>query len=177
MALKTMIENLNKARADYEAQLASIGENAQKAVAEFLSPLVPPGYAVTWRQYTPHFNDGDACTFSVHDPELAKLDDDGDTSEGIDFGTAIERYGKPDEIKSYMRNDYSYGRGNNEQVKVEYTEHGFPAIDGWSVEKLEALGKAWGELPEDMLESAFGDHVSVAIKYDGTFDVSDYSHD
>ena len=27
--------------------------------------------SIRWEQYTPHFNDGDACVFSVHDPSVS----------------------------------------------------------------------------------------------------------
>lgn len=171
MALKTMIENLNKARKAYEGQLAELGKNAQKAVAEFLAPLIPPGYAVKWTQYTPYFNDGDACTFSVHAPYIVSVDDED--SEGFGLAEAVEKYGKPDEERSYERRDWA----TNKTVTKTYTVHGFPKIDGWTKAKMKQLDDAWDELPEDLLESAFGDHVEAIVRADGTFEVNKYSHD
>lgn len=40
--------------------------------------------SIRWKQYTPYFNDGEACTFRVNDPEYKFEDDDesGDYEDG-----------------------------------------------------------------------------------------------
>lgn len=195
MALATMIEKLNAAKKAYEDQLASIGKDAQKAVAEFLVPHMPAGFALFWTQYTPYFNDGETCTFSVHDVYLVatdKLEECRNRSSGEEFGfsfsTAKKRYGRPDETKSYETDDYSkplprktagfgYESQRYEKKKVEYVEPGFPAIEGYDVAKLDELSKAWHALPEDLMENAFGDHVRCSISADGTVAVNEYDHD
>ncbi len=147
MALKTMIENLNKARAAYEAQLKTLGKDTAKAVAAELAPLIPEGCVLRWTQYTPYFNDGDACTFSVNEPQLCREDDD----EGVDcssFGAS------------------SYGK-----------ESWAPEIEGITRKDILAIEKAWKKLPEDLLESAFGDHTQVVVEPNGKYSVDEYSHD
>lgn len=50
-----------------------------EVIAEFFMAFFeanPTVKAVKWTQYTPHFNDGDACTFSVHEPEFAVTDEE-----------------------------------------------------------------------------------------------------
>jgi hypothetical protein len=93
MALKTMIENLKKAREAYDKQLAALGENAQKAVVESLAELIPKGKVLVWSQYTPYFNDGEACTFSVRDPYLQdeNEDDEHDPYEGDDLPKGLAK--------------------------------------------------------------------------------------
>lgn len=194
MALQTMIENLNKAKQAYETQLAAIGADAQKAVAEFLAPNIPPGYALWWTQYTPYFNDGEACTFGVGDVYLvpsSKLEEVRRRNDGERIGmglyTAITRYGQPDVEKSYETTDYSkptsrsgYGSfapTTYAKKTVTYIEPGFAAIEGYSVEKLEALSKVWQALPEDLMENAFGDHVRCYVTAEGVAEVSEYDHD
>lgn len=45
----------------------------------------PEVKSVRWRQYTPHFNDGDACTFGRHEFEsLGKNPDGGDYGDGYE---------------------------------------------------------------------------------------------
>lgn len=165
MALKTAIENLNAARKKYDDELKKLGDDTSKAIGEFLGEHIPAGFSVEWTQYTPYFNDGDACTFSVHLPYLYRTptDEDDDTSaeerdESLSLGSwSVERYGNSAE--SYP----------------------IAIIDGLSKEQLTALVAAWDELPEDMLEQAFGDHAEVVIRKaaDGTVttDRSEYSHD
>lgn len=36
----------------------------------------PEVKAIKWTQYTPHFNDGEPCTFNVYGPEFALTDDE-----------------------------------------------------------------------------------------------------
>ncbi len=65
----------------------------QKAISEAFRQLFeahPRLESVTWAQYTPYFNDGDACTFSLHGIREAvfdgKEDEDpcwGDDEHGI----------------------------------------------------------------------------------------------
>lgn len=56
-----------------------------------------------------------------------------------------------------------------------------PLIEGLTRETLDALIAAWDELPEDMLQVAFGDHASVTIKKgprgDLTWSCSEYEHE
>ncbi len=181
MALKTMIENLNKAKAEYDAQLASLGKNAASAVAQELAKNIPPGYSLTWRQYTPYFNDGSPCKFSVHDPYLVKDGAEGRhlDDRGIYLYSVAEKYGTADQEKSYKKTRYDYR--TNKQVEtgevVHYVERGFPAIEGYAKAQIDELLETWKALPEAMMESAFGDHVEVTVKPDGTHEVNEYGHD
>lgn len=206
MALKTMIENLTTKKREYDEALAALGKDLGNEVASHLAPLIPLGYALGWTQYAPYFNDGDACVFSVHEPFLKRDDresdeDDGEDEDGaeeannegagpdkMELGTAMDRYGKADEPKSYETNDYSKPslpkqpgdqpwQTRYQQRTVHYVDYGFPAIEGYSVERLQELSQAWSELPEDMLKRAFGDDCEVLIYTDGTFSNDDVSHD
>lgn len=84
-----MFEKLNALKAIHAKameQLKADGEAALKAaLAEFFAAH-PEAVAIAWRQYTPYFNDGDACTFSVHEPgvKLASTkEDEGDYEDGF----------------------------------------------------------------------------------------------
>lgn len=182
MALQTMIEELKAKKAAYDAQLAELGKQGAKLVAEFLAPMIPSGHALEWRQYTPYFNDGEACHFSVHDVYLVRAEDAGKDRDIEDRGTdlcysAVEKYGTADEEKTYRGRRWNPRTGKDEEYEEKYVDRGFPAIEGYSVEKLKDLVAGWKSLPKDLMESAFGDHASVIVRADGTHRVDEYEHD
>lgn len=76
---KLVNDEFQKTRERLGKQLGGILSNAVK---DFGHDLV----AIKWRQYTPYFMDGDACTFSVNDLYFKFKDtdeDDGDYSDGF----------------------------------------------------------------------------------------------
>lgn len=181
MALNTMIEKLNEARRAYDAQLAEIQKQGAAAVAEHLAANVPPGYVLQWRQYTPYFNDGEPCRFSVHEPYLVRVGDVGKARHleecGLELYAAVTHYGEPDKLETYRGQRYNSRTGKYDPYTEEYTVHGFPAIDGFPVERIQALLEAWKVMPKDLLERAFGDHVTVTIGADGASKTAEYEHD
>ena len=161
MALKTAIANLNAARKKYDDELAKLGSESAQAVAEILGEHIPPGFYVEWDQYTPYFNDGEACTFSVHDPYVIKT-----TTEEADSDGSRRREGSVNLTSSYA------DKGD------KWTQD---LVEGLTKKAHKALAAAWGELPEDMLEAAFGDHAKIVIRKDAagviTHERSEREHD
>lgn len=70
MALATALKKIQTARKNYDSALSALG---RKALAKELGALIPKGYAIAWTQYTPGFNDGDPCTFTLDDPSIASI--------------------------------------------------------------------------------------------------------
>lgn len=168
MALKTMIAELNAARKAYEDRLTSLGDDLQKAIGEFLAPHIPPGFAAHWTQYTPYFNDGEPCTFSVNEFFLSRVPDEEDW--------------EPERWDGDVSPSDMYGEADREVTKTNfrgepytYTQRGRPEVEGAPKDQVQALARAWAELPEDMLLRAFDDHVQVVVYPDGTFRRLDYS--
>jgi hypothetical protein len=62
------LEALSKVKEEYEAKIKAEGEAALKEGLKSFFEANPNIEAVRWTQYTPHFNDGDACVFGVHEP-------------------------------------------------------------------------------------------------------------
>ncbi|MGN6110090.1 MAG: hypothetical protein ACTHU0_33600 [Kofleriaceae bacterium] len=174
MALKTMIENLNKARRDYDDQLASFGSQAKEAVAAHLAAHIPEGFAVQWRQYTPYFNDGEPCTFRVRDAYLVKSAhaEEMDVYEE-DFETCLQLWG----ADRYGESDREVTEQRPDGTSYRYTDFGIPLVEGVSVEQFRALTLAWSELHPDILKRAFGDHVVCRVTHDGRALTSDCNHD
>lgn len=75
-------ENLEELFAELNTEIHKLTEIMQKKatplidqVANKLFTTIPEIESVFWTQYTPYFNDGDACTFSVNDIYFNLYDD------------------------------------------------------------------------------------------------------
>jgi hypothetical protein len=75
-------------KAEYDAVLESVEPMIGKVMAEAFAPVFekyPKLQAIRWNQYTPYFNDGDACYFSAHNPEVNLFNEDEDCQDEDDF--------------------------------------------------------------------------------------------
>lgn len=139
MALKTMIDRLVRAREDYERSLAEIGKQARGALKDTLCSLIPEGYGVQWSQYTPYFNDGDACVFRRHEMYIVKLGEEG--LEGLDESNSdIE---------------------DREFVLMDWELKKFKGRDGLSPDQARDIFELLKSLTDDFLLQACGDHTTV----------------
>lgn len=77
LSLQEQINNLNKQMQEKSKELM------KEAFRDFLGKYDDVVDNIYWTQYTPHFNDGEACEFSVHDIFiLLKNDDEACEYEG-----------------------------------------------------------------------------------------------
>lgn len=79
------IKSLEQSYQDCLRKFRSEGMDALKAALREFFTRFPAVRAIRWQQYTPYWNDGDACTFSVHTPRV-RLDDEsteGDYEDGF----------------------------------------------------------------------------------------------
>ena len=70
-------ELIEKVRGLNDERVALIKREGQQAIAAAFKEVFdayPELESVSWTQYTPYFNDGDACTFAVHDFDSAVVD-------------------------------------------------------------------------------------------------------
>jgi hypothetical protein len=135
-----LVEALSAA-SDKRKQVMEEAANAVKAV---LAPGLqlflqehPEIEALKWAQYTPYFNDGEPCEFSVGDlyyKPTGGADDSGDYGDGFEY---LSSYGKPE---GFMSQQWVKDLGD----------------------LAAALQKA-----EDELLAAFGDHVKVIVTREG----------
>lgn len=85
-----MFEKLEALQKVYDEAMAALrrdGEAALKASFVEFFAAHPEVAAIRWRQYTPYFNDGEACYFSVCEPEIKLTTSD----ETIDLWDAQKR--------------------------------------------------------------------------------------
>lgn len=123
----------------------------------------PAVTAIVWTQYTPYFNDGDTCEFSVGDVYFTNAND-----EQLEDITSYGEYeGEDEEVWSESSWGFKY-------TMERHPEKDFSGIDLALADKFSALVQS-SEM-ESVMEAMFGDHVRVTATRDG-FDVRDHDHD
>lgn len=153
-----LFDELKALKDAYDTKLAEEGEDALKEVFKELFDKHPRLESVTWVQYTPYFNDGDPCYFSVHDFD-ASISEPEETEESDED--------EDEEDEDLYDDDYTYGERLSTIAESDDPE----------LQKLaEAVSELNGEIPEDVLENVFGDHCKVTATRDG-FDITEYEHD
>lgn len=128
--------------------------------------------AVRWSQYTPYFNDGDPCVFSVREAEVRFSEDetddeeDGDTDEEVEDDEDDEDdYDRGDFVSIYDMTDYD-PKTRESTVEPQFTN---------AYKVLKAFNDAVDHF-EDLLRTSFGDHAEITATKKG-FNVGEYSHD
>lgn len=157
--IKTIKTEIEKLRKEAKEKVSSIFKTAALELFTEYPNLV----RISWTQYTPYFNDGDACTFSS-----------GHTSPAIYFTSSVNEDGEEDyERYEEEWNTYNYydGYGKDKKLKSDLTKE----------QKAELkTGKAVNDFLENFddedMENLFGDHVKVIITKDGV-ETDDYDHD
>jgi hypothetical protein len=131
-------------------------QHGKAAVTEELAGFFAkyPDMRIGWCQYTPYFNDGEACVFSLHGINL------------IPPG-AVE----DEEDEGYVPGEWELCSLSYHASKADRPE--------WLTDELiadcEAINKKL-YAAEETLEYAFGDHVEVIADKVGVT-VNDYDHD
>lgn len=133
--------------------------------------LDTPGIqAVRWNQYTPYFNDGDACTFGIYGSEVKVAGvqpsaEYGDTDEETTFLTTYDLY------------EYDPSKGNDYDSRRVFTTIGAGYPSRMIFDALEAFERVL-ESGEHfvILNEKFGDPAQVTATKDG-FEVEYYEHD
>lgn len=106
--------------------------------------------AIAWRQYTPHWNDGETCEFSVHDPSFT-------TSQEV--------------ADSWLNFEYEFDQYDYEQPWSDK----YPHPDGIKKEDFPDLPIARYEFEYAMLHK-FGNHTEVVVTPTRVVQ-SEYEHD
>lgn len=148
--LKTRLEEM---REEIKKEARSVFTEGVKDVFESFPQL----HAISWRQYTPYWCDGDICEFSAqtYEPNLY--------------------------IK--VPQDMSAESWPEAEGQIELEDGTLVAYyDGWNMPSefrdiQKAIGKFLGELSNDDFLAMFGDHAEVVIYADGTQRVMEYDHE
>lgn len=82
------IQDIMDKKKAFEEELSAHGKAALSEEFKKVFDAHPDLVAIRWRQYTPYFNDGDACRFSTHDFTMRLTntpEDAGDEEDGFEY--------------------------------------------------------------------------------------------
>ena len=157
---------------DEIAKLNKMHEELTKKIREEASAILKPGLikflndnpkitAISWTQFTPYFNDGEECVFSVNDIQFQ-------------FSDMEEEYTDGDEWSSLWGYEYAI----SPKYHNKPGEKPSPDVLGSAVikELAELNSNLTSDGMTDALRAAFGDHVRVIVTRKG-IEVEDYEHD
>lgn len=168
--MSALQEKFDQLLEEQEALRKKFQETAQQLFKETTKEFFdgnPAITAVVWTQYTPYFNDGDTCEFSVHEPSFTNAPD----PENVRWGEY-----EGDEEGVFAVENPSYVMKTDREYYAE-TREAIAKAGGIDVDSCEAFSRMiQSSAMEDVMEAMFGDHVKVIATREG-FDVEDYEHD
>lgn len=135
----------------------------------------PEVKALVWSQYTPYFNDGEACVFSINevyaivagfDPD--ELLDPYEYEYGED-GAETLTYGK--DLEDTLARFSNYSWGVDKVKKITEQESKYPGYFEKAGRMISLINEN-----EELMETMFGDHAAVYLMKDRVI-VEEYSHD
>lgn len=158
-----MLDKIKNQIAEFDKKRSDLLSELKKEFAPMLAPLFekhPKIKKISWCQYSPYFNDGDECVFSVR--------------TDIDYGMKINGLSEDDEesnldwrIKYYLKGDPSYSNLLTEKPNLDIE------LYKGAVEFQELIES----IPEDFMKDLFGNHVEVTVTSSGDVTTEEYEHD
>lgn len=147
----------NSLIAEQQALRVKFRADAQTMFKESLKTFfdMNPGVsALKWTQYTPYFNDGDACEFRVNDVYFTN-------AQGNELNN-VSVWGEYE--------------GEDENVWVEYYAKSLAGKEGVDVSSCDFISDMiQSSEMEDIMKEMFDDHVYVTVTRSG-IDVDEYEH-
>lgn len=144
-----------------------VARDAFKDGAAELFAAHPKLDSIGWKQYTPYFNDGDACVFAAHI-------DEPDINGGASYdnptihATHYAPTGEFDTVPSF---------GGRTEQREKYARVPNPAYDPELGAAYEATREFLGSFDSSDYLELFGDHRRVVLHRDGALTVDEYEHD
>lgn len=173
-------------------------EVVQSIFTEFFKRHGQNVYAISWVQYTPYFNDGEECTFSVYDINLHFDEDSYDDHEDDSSNYRLEEYFRDvlekwiayekdpraayEQYVSGTRYPTPFDRWSPSSSSREYYERKLEEINDPSLKKIATdfnlLVDVVKKIPDDIMEEIYGNHVRVSYYGpDARLEVDEYNHD
>lgn len=118
-----------------EVELEKLQENAAKELKEGIIQSIktlmlnyPKIVAIKWKQYTPYFNDGDACVFTVGYVQYKTedmTDEDGDYGDGFDewYDGKEQRKKLGDDLSTKLNKLQKNLQDNEKLLEVAFGNH------------------------------------------------------
>jgi len=181
----TLAQRIAKAKRESEKAKNKIVARGEKLFNEAVKELFKTHKGLqnfSWPQYTPHWNDGDECTFGCYFDSLAINDErDNDDIEdlyNLERNRDLLRNKKREEARIVLE----IGNGNKQQWEIDRLNNDLKLIREGDLAKIEEkykIKKSIHDLLEGIDESSFENMFGeglVVVSRDGT-DVQQYSHD
>lgn len=153
-------EKIKKMRKDLKDEIQKLGKENLITVYNALFDKFPEIDGVVWDQYTPYFNDGEPCYFSVNELRIC-------SSAITTAFPDISDYGN-DEMYAYSIQYAVQKDGVSAATRERYM----------SIVKEAKEISTIAQQNEDIWEDVFGDHVKVSFgRGDTTFTIVECDHD
>lgn len=154
-----MRDNLRKTQQNYEQIVKDQGKEVFLEAAKQIFQTNPNLEHFSWNQYTPYFNDGDECKFSVNYAWVSIK------TTNMEDGARDLRI-------------YDQYRWSDPDFKWKPTLENFGVS---SYEELQQIAKSIQEVMQifyyDDYKMMFGDHAKITVFRDGDIDIDSYDHD
>lgn len=171
--IKEKIANINK-------QKQELTEELRKEFAPMFEPLFEKSEgkitSIGWTQYSPYFNDGNDCTFSVR---LDYLHINGDQEDDID-SLSEEKYviinqENEKEVKHYLNLKGYKWMSNNTLGQSGYLPN--ENYDNTLADLVNDFKEVLSSIDDEFYQDLFGNHVLVTVYADGRVETEEYEHD
>lgn len=139
-----------------KAEVKSVGIESFKEMLRDFFEKHPNVVSIRWAQYTPHFNDGDPCVFSVNEPEVEVL-------AGTLLAKKDPQRGWPEEDQFAQEGEYNDGWTFRTEL---------PQLN----DSVQEIYRVFQDI-EDVMLAVFGDGVQVTVSREGEIEIDDYDHD
>jgi len=167
--LKAFADTMKAMKDDMETKAKAEAKTAIKASLKTFFGEFPEVAKLKWTQYTPYFNDGEACVFGVNSVEAVLKTD---------------KKAKPEASEEEEDEDEDDDSDGQDSWHFEYhaDKKNDPSLDDETRKRYELISKALKEFDtafgkmEDALLFAFGDHVEITCT-PKDITVDEYSHD
>lgn len=144
----------------------------QEEFRELITPVLEAGVSVRWDQYTPYFNDGDVCEFTIYSPRFHTDDIDEDSDQGeYDDGYVFlydVRIEGGEEVKHQEERVLDSNRWNGYRMVYSEVKTGrvFDKHPAYHAMKEFSHAMDQGKF-ESLLYETFGDHALITVSADG----------
>lgn len=154
--LKEKNNQIYKIKKEIKDMSSGLFEDFQSYIFE----KYPDIHSFGWTQYTPYFNDGEACIFYANTDYLKINDEYADDSDWFSPVNITKNGTWNRDLKVY--------EGRTEEPNPNYNQK---MIDACS-----EIGEFLSNFDDEFYLQKFGDHAEITITKEG-IDISDYDHD
>jgi hypothetical protein len=170
------MKSLNKEVQDIRTKMVNEAKNSFKEIVKEIFNNHPSLESFAWVQYTPYFNDGDACEFSAYTDSIY-INDEDDTTDI----NGMRRF-----VEEVLDKENTIQRLNSEMIRTnykEYYQYRIKEIESANLDDLKVqlnmvkdITDVLTSMDDDTLQEVFGDHVKVVVTRDG-IEIEEYEHD